>query len=440
MRSRTFKDALRHFDRRPIWTGLEAASGPVSSLAIALGLTATIGSEGFGTLVMLLAASNMAAAMAPAVSAATLRAIASAVGRAGGLAAAETEIARLLASGLSVIATIALLVIVVAAAGQQWIVEALSSAYTDAPPPAVLLMIVVAVAAVQFDGVIGATIRARERFRAQALMELAAKALLAAGVVLVALLGGDLYAIAATYCLICVTAPCARIIFYRTLVGARTLIARPLRSHYRDLLGFGGWMWLNALATAAFTSLDRLYVGVTLGSAKAAEYTIFIQIAQFVHFVPASLAAFSFPVWSRLEGTSGAAARSEAIALFWRVMVLAQSVAFVLAGSVLLSGALLRDHVQSMLGFAGDTQPLVLLLGAFALLGGTIAPYYYELARGNARLVAWITISGIVLSLVLMIVLTPVLGLAGTAYARFGYVAVALVLIPLAWRHIGQHT
>jgi O-antigen/teichoic acid export membrane protein len=194
-------------------------------------------------------------------------------------------------------------------------------------------------------------------------------------------------------------------------------------------------MWLNAIASVAFGTVDRIVVGRFLGMAAAAEFTIYLQLSQLIHFVPSSLFTFSFPLFSRLS-SAGSTARGE-IAGYYR------KYRRMIAGIALLFATVIcAFHSQLLALFAGSSfhpqnqAAFILLICSFFLLSCNIAPYYLLLGLGASKPVSLISSGSMLGSLVFLMVLLPQgFGLEAAALARLAY---AFGTLALVW--VGRQT
>jgi O-antigen/teichoic acid export membrane protein len=294
-----------------------------------------------------------------------------------------------------------------------------------------LLLAVLVVCIQQIDGVFAAAIKGLERFKQQALFELCSRLTVTGAAIAAACLTHDLCHVLLANCATSLVSALLRGGLLRTLAPAARIFALPSRSEISRILSFGGWMWLNATATAAYGSVDRIIVGRFLGTAAAAQFHIYAQVSQFIHYIPSSVFAFSFPVFSRLSA-GGTAQRAELAHMYRQVLSLIV-VSAVAIGTVL---TLLRHDIMGLFaarGFAaGNDSALLLLICGFVVLALNIAPYYLLLGLGRSRTVSIITALSVLMAIVLALVLVPRLGLEGAALARFGYVLGTLLLLQRA--------
>jgi O-antigen/teichoic acid export membrane protein len=418
---------------RALWSGLDAAAYPVATLAMLAGLVRALSPSSYGILVLALAASGLSLAINPAIAATTTRFVSQAAGEpnSGGQSVAGVVTAALLA-----VTVIDLTLLLVTALFREplarWVFGgATAAAGTDAGN--ILWFALLAVGIQQLDAVLAAAIRGLERFARQALIEILARAALAAAVMWAAWHTRSVAAVLIAQCVVCALSVLVRAAALRQLLPDRKLFRRSGRAQISALFKYGGWMWLTALAGVLYSSADRIIVGRSLGVAAAGQFNIYIQLTQLVHFVPSSLFAFSLPAFSRLAAQGGEGAQQIAPAYRTYLGVISLTALVMALGLLSAWPVMLRLFAA---GAARDPQWHVALLLTlnFLVLACNVAPYYLLLALGHSRTVSVITSCGMLVALLLMIVLIPRFGMAGAALARLAYGAAALIFLVQAHR------
>lgn len=399
------------------WSALDGASAPIAALVMTGALVRTLGRDEYGMLVVSLAASGLSLAVIPAVAATTTRFVSAqaAVTEAGG-----RGVARIITASLLVVAAIDLLLLVVAALFRDPLSSALfgqviASQRSDARE--LLLLGVAAFGIQQVDSVLAGALRGMERFKEQAVIEVASRTALACGAIAVASLTGRVDIVLAVQCGTCSAAVLLRAATVRELAPGCRLFARPERTDFIRVTSFGGWMWVIALASAGFGATDRVIIGQRLGPAAAGQFNVYMQIAQLIHYVPNSVFSFSLPIFSRL-GAQGSQVRRE-LTHTYRSYV-AGSVCLGLAiavAIVLLRQPLLRLFVGQT-SYSGHELAFALLVITFIFNCVSIGAVYLLLALGSSRLVSSLSTALMLGAVALMPVLIPLYGLEGAAIAR----------------------
>jgi O-antigen/teichoic acid export membrane protein len=420
---------------RALWSALDAAAMPASTLATLAALVRALTPSDYGILVIAIAASGLSMAVNPAIAATTTKFVSELSGRPrpGG-----RTVAGVITVSLMSVAVIDLVLLL----GTTVFNRPLSSWIFGDDVRAqnlglILFLAVLAIAIQQIETVLAAAIRGMERFRRQALIEVFSRIALTAAVIYVAWHTRSLAAILIAQCAVYLASALVRAIALRRLLPGRRLFELSARAEAGTLFRYGGWMWLAALAGVAYTSADRIIIGRTLGATAAGQYNIYVQITQLIHFIPSSVFAFSFPAFSRLAALGGDH-RLE-IARTYRTYLLAiGTVALGIAAAVMLSWPhLLRIIVGAGFGDGRFGAPGLLTLN-FLLLAFNVTPYYVLLALGQARAVAVVTTASMLAALVLMTILIPRFGLEGAALSRLAYGIGALMLLLRAQRLLRQ--
>ncbi len=418
---------------RALWSGLDAAAYPIATLAMLAGLVRALTPTDYGILVLALAASGLSLAINPAIAATTTRFVSQAAAEPG---TGGQSVAGVVTAALLAVTVIDVVLLLATALFREplaaWVFGgATVGAGTD--PGNVLWFALLAVGIQQLDAVLAAAIRGLERFARQALLEVLTRAALAAVIMWVAWTTRSVVAVLIAQCIVCAVSLLVRAIALRQLLPDRTLLRRSGRAQIGALFRYGGWMWMTALAAVLYTSADRIIVGRSLGPAAAGQFNIYIQLTQLVHFVPSSLFAFSLPAFSRLAAQGREGARQIAPAYRTYLGVISATALLLGLGLLAVWPKLLQVITGSAIQDPHWHLALLLILN-FLVLACNVAPYYLLLALGHTRTVSVVTTSGMLVSLLLMIVLIPRLGVTGAALARLAYGAAALIFLVQAHR------
>ena len=421
---------------RALWSALDAAATPASTLAILAALVRTLSASDYGILVIAFAASGLSMAVNPAIAATTTKFVSELSGRRdpGGRTVAGVITVSLLA-----VAAIDLVLFLGTAVFNKPLSQWVFGAPVARPGYVgrVLLLAVLAVGLQQMETVLAAGLRGLERFRRQALIEILSRLALAGIVTYVAWRTRSLEAILIAQCVVYLVSLLLRAGALRRLLPAGRLFDLSGRAEAGTLFRYGGWMWLTALAGVAYTSADRIIIGRSLGPAAAGQYNIYVQITQLIHFIPSSVFAFSLPAFSRLAAQGNS--RSGEIAHAYRTYLLAVSVATLgIAAAMMVSWPFLMSIIVGP-GYTSDqlNAPVLLTLN-FLLLACNVPSYYLLLALGRAKAVSMISTASMLAALLLMVFLIPRYGIEGAALSRLAYGVGTLLLLHRAHRVLSQ--
>jgi O-antigen/teichoic acid export membrane protein len=414
---------------RAFWSAIDAVATPAFTLVTLAALVRALGASDYGIMVIALAASGLSMAVNPAIAATTTKFISELSGPRG---FGGRTIAGVITLSLMIVVAIDLVLLLVTAVFNK----PLSAWIFGAPAGSdqlgqVLLLALLSVGIQQIDAVLGASLKGLERFRRQAMIEVSSRGVLTAVVIFVAWSTRSVEDILIAQCAMSLASMLVRAAVLRTLLPDHRIFGRFDTTEAARLIRYSGWMWLTALAGVAYTSLDRIMVGRSLGAAVAGQYNIYLQVTQVIHFIPSSVFAFSLPAFSRLD--AGGAERNNEIARSYRAYLIAISVsAGILAAAMMMCWPELM-RVFAGTGFKGtDGMAPRLLILNFLLLACNVAPYYLLIALGHARSVSMITVISMSAALALMMILIPRYGVEGAAVARLAYGAGALLLLQRA--------
>jgi O-antigen/teichoic acid export membrane protein len=411
---------------RAMWSAVDAAAAPVSSLVVTAVLVRTLGAEGYGILVIALAVSGLSMAVAPAIAATTTRFVSHARGRKDVRA---SEAAGVITASLMAVVIVDLVFFGAVLVFRDFLANLVfgSAAVARVDRGNLLLLAVLAMGIQQIDTVLAAAIRGLERFRRQALLEVGSRVVQAACVVAAAWMWSDVEIVLFFQCVTCAGATLLRIAALRAVLPERRVLAMPARSELDAVFRYGGWMWLSAIGGVAFSNADRIIIGHVLGPASAGRFNVCVQIAQLVHYVPSSLFAFSLPAFSRLGAQGGGAREIVQAYRRYRAVIIATAVGVavpILLWSGHLMALLAGDKVDP-----GQEQVLALLIVGFLVLACCIAAYFLLLGLGEPRPVSLTMTVSMLVALALMLTLIRQYGLIGAALARVAYSIGTLTLL-----------
>ena len=204
----------------------------------------------------------------------------------------------------------------------------------------------------------------------------------------------------------------------RQVVGPLNLFPTFEKGAVAEVLSFGCFSWLQALAGIVFNYADRFLVAAMLGTAPLAIYVLCLQAAQPIHGLAAAAFNFVFPhISSRHEAGEIQGPRR----VFRLALLTSIALSVSLAAPLVLVGKPLLTLWMGPEFAARSYVVLAILAVAHLILAINIVPHYTLLALGNVRFVSIVNIAGGILSLVAVVLLVPRFGLAGAAIGRLFY-------------------
>jgi O-antigen/teichoic acid export membrane protein len=208
----------------------------------------------------------------------------------------------------------------------------------------------------------------------------------------------------------------------------------PLRPSFRAqetgaLAASGIFVWLQAAGSMIFRQLDRIVLGLSLGAAAVAPYSICIQFAEPLFGLTASALSFIFPYLSSRASTSSSVGLRRPV-----LKAFACNLFLVSVGTALLltfGTRFLRIWAgHAVAQQASSVFPWIVF--ASACSGLSVTGTYALQALGQFRTVACISIGSRSAVLLLLLYLLYTRGLQGLAISRLCYgAAMLLVYAPL---------
>ncbi|MGA3068724.1 MAG: polysaccharide biosynthesis C-terminal domain-containing protein [Terracidiphilus sp.] len=280
------------------------------------------------------------------------------------------------------------------------------------------------------ESVCVSTQRAFERYGAAVRISILARLLALAAAAGLTFVSHNVSAMMAATGLLMVAGLWIQLVYLKQLLAAESLMPAFDRDAMRVLLGFGIFSWLQAVSGVVFGQVDRLMLGVSLGAAAVAPYALCAQMAQPVFGFAASGLHFLFPYLSHRNASSSAASLKSPVLIAFSCNAIFVAVT---TASLLLFGSRIL-HAWAGAAIARGAAPvLAIIVWSSALMGLNVTPTYALLALGRVRVVTWVNLAGGAVMLLLMLFLTPRLGIRGIAIARFVYGLITLAMYyPLA--------
>jgi O-antigen/teichoic acid export membrane protein len=288
-------------------------------------------------------------------------------------------------------------------------------------------------------GVLTGAVQGRERFLEINIVSATSTALFQLFPLLIAWkIGPDL-----TYLL--AGALCARILAllvlgYRCYVElVRGHAVRFDRREVVTLMKYGGWVNLTSIFAPILSISDRLMVGVLLGAAAVASYTVPVQLAGRLAILPSALTTALFPRLSAVTPEQRRALCDKAM------LTLAALLGAPFVGGVFLVGPFLAIWVGDKIGPESALVGRIMVAAMFAN-GLALISFVHLQASGRPDRVTFIQIIEIPPYLLLLYLGSKFLGLPGNALATaaryvgdFAILTLAAGAPPRNWRLVGLY-
>lgn len=187
---------------------------------------------------------------------------------------------------------------------------------------------------------------------------------------------------------------------------------------YTEIKTFAKWSWLQGLAGIAYSNIDRLIIGVSLGPAEVGIYSVCLRLAQLIHQIPAAAAQSLLPRMSivSLQGENS----EKQTQIYSKACSLVTSVsATSSAFSAIFSHQILTFWIGENIADQGALILTVLAVSFGWFTSNSVVIYNTLNGIGRAGLQAAISTTSCLILILSSALLIPAFGLLGAGAARF---------------------
>jgi O-antigen/teichoic acid export membrane protein len=274
--------------------------------------------------------------------------------------------------------------------------------------------------------------RAFEEYRGTVSVSVAVRLLTLSAAAILAARGGRVVSIMVLTLFFLTVGTCFQFLYLARWVKPRAAFPDVTCQEVRALFSSGVFVWIQAVSSVLFRQLDRILLGLSMGAAIVAPYSLSIQISEPLFGLTASSLSFFFPY---LAGRAPRLSPESIRATVRKAFVL--SLVLIFAGAAILLGfgeAIMRAWAGRAIAHSSRGILPLIVMGS-ALSGLSVVGTYGAQALGMFRIVAFISILTRCALLMLMLFLLHHRGLFGLAMARLCYGAASLsVYLPLVRR------
>jgi O-antigen/teichoic acid export membrane protein len=287
------------------------------------------------------------------------------------------------------------------------------------------------------ESVIISTLRAFETYGPTVRISIYSRALIVISAVTLAWANRDVVWIMLATLVITVGSIMVQGICLRSKIGDFSLVPSWHKETVSTIAAFGSFSWLQAAASVAFSQVDRLLIGLFLGTPAVAYYGLCVQAAQPIHGLVASGMHFLFPHLSVRQARTPVTELKHTVVAALRIN--AVLVAALSLPLLIFSKRILTIWIGSAFAHqAWVTLPIIAF--GFALVGMNVTAHYTLLAIGEVRIVTYLNLLAGGLMLLAMIIAIPKWGVQGAAVARliFGPITCLMYyrLYKIMWRPV----
>jgi O-antigen/teichoic acid export membrane protein len=273
--------------------------------------------------------------------------------------------------------------------------------------------------------------RAFEEYRGTVSVSVAVRLLTLGAAAIAAAQGGRVVNIMVLTLFFLIAGTFFQFVYLRRWVGPRAVFPGG-GQEVHALLSSGVFVWFQAVSSVLFRQFDRILLGLSLGAAVVAPYSLSIQISEPLFGLTASSLSFFFPY---LAGRATRLSPEALRATVGKAFVL--NLILISAGAALLLGfgeTIMRTWAGPEIAHSSRAILPLIVMGS-ALSGLSVVGTYGAQALGMFRIVALISVLSRCALLILMLFLLHHRGLFGLAVARLCYGAASLsVYLPLTRR------
>jgi O-antigen/teichoic acid export membrane protein len=221
----------------------------------------------------------------------------------------------------------------------------------------------------------------------------------------------------------------------RLVGGLNAFLPRLHRRQIQRLLSFSSFSWLQSINQILSGQADRLLIAGLLNTQALSYYVVCTRVASLVQILPARATSFIFPLASEQHATGQ-------LLQLRTTYFIAQNVTIV---SSLVLAVPLFLYAPAVLTFwlgesvaANASTLLRILVVTYALLAGSILPFYYLNGAGMPGLNAAFGWAGSALNIVVLLLLLPSLQVIGAAVAKLVSHSLSLLCYPILHRRVFQ--
>lgn len=276
----------------------------------------------------------------------------------------------------------------------------------------------------QFDTVLSSFLKGAERFGLAARMEICLKSFQIVSCILVAIYFKEVMALYVTM----IAMASIRLVAKALVIKAKwpNLDLRPSHNSCKKVLNYSKWGWIQGGGSLFFAVADRLIVGTTMGSVSLGYYSIATQFAAQLHSLSSSAFSIISPRISKRTVSDSITSqfKKDIFKLVVANILIALMCALLLLGFGpwilhIWVGGQVANEISA-------TFPILVL--SYLILSISLVPYFFLNGVGQMKFIAFVCVSGGILSLLAGLILIPSHGLIGAAISRCMYSFVALSL------------
>jgi O-antigen/teichoic acid export membrane protein len=258
-----------------------------------------------------------------------------------------------------------------------------------------ILLAVVLMFMQEVDNVFASALRGAQRFDLSAKIEFVTRLVWALGVAFLAWHYRSVVAVIFGVLLLSLVKVCVKAYLVNRIFSSSNCY-KPIweRTQLKRVANFGKWAWVQGVGGILFAVADRLIIGSLFGSADLARFSICMQLAQYVHTIPAAAMQVIFP-WLSARAVRGQLEddwiKLYKYALYGGALCLLMPIALYILSPILIT---------LWLGEAFCVENIELariLIVAFALLAFSVPAHYILMGLGKVK---FLSLNGLIAGII----------------------------------------
>lgn len=409
---------LRPHAKRASWAVLEQAASPIVFMVLTPFLLRQLGSEQFGLWMLVMAVMGMGQLTSLGAGTATIKHVSADLGA----GKPDEAVATIRAAVTTVIfggVTICSIVVVFA----PLIAEMFFAKMGEPLLVSKMIMLAAALIVVQeLDNVFASALRGAQRFDLSAKVEFVSRIIWAVCV-----------AVLAWHSHLVFIVLCGVLLFSLVKIGVKAHLVNRLfsvsicykpifeRVYLKRVIDFGKWQWLQNVGGMMFSVADRLLIGAIFGAADLARYSICLQLAQYLHTIPAAAMQVIFP-WLSSKMAKGET--TDGMFLYRKSLLMGFACLLLPALLFMSSPAILTAWLGERF-YTNNIEIELILVVAYSVLAFNVPAHFFLMGLGQAKFVCATNLVAGIVSITAAVLLAP-LGLVGFAVAKLFYAPIIL--------------
>ncbi|MED4967021.1 oligosaccharide flippase family protein [Heyndrickxia coagulans] len=187
------------------------------------------------------------------------------------------------------------------------------------------------------------------------------------------------------------------------------------RETINEIFSYSFYTWLQGISTLLFSQLDKIIIGIFIGTKAVTLYSVSTQFASQIHAFGAAVFSYIFPRISALFEKGD----YHNIQNWFKKLFKLEVISMLIITFVMLMFSNLFMKFWMGEHFAKESIYIVKgLIIAYAVLSLNIIPHYVLNGLGKVKLNLTLMTVTYIFSLILFIILTPLLGVSGMVYSK----------------------